>query len=70
VGDAQVVPADVLQGDGEAVTGDRGRDDVEGVGGIAAVGLGIGERADDLEELGDRAGPAVGEDQRERVRLG
>ena len=45
-------------------------DDVEGVGRIAAVGAGIGQRADDVEELDDRAGPAVGEDQRHRVGFG
>jgi hypothetical protein len=42
---------------------------VEGVGGVAAVGARVGERADDLQELHDRAGPAVGEDQGQRVRL-
>src|SRR5579859_7097089 len=34
-----------------------------------AVGAGVGQRADDVQVLGDRAGPAVGQDQRERVRL-
>jgi hypothetical protein len=36
---------------------------VEGIRGVAAVRSGVGQRPDDVEELGDRAGPAVGEDQ-------
>ena len=40
---------------------------MERVGGVAAVRGGIGERADDLQELDDRTGPAVGEHQREGV---
>jgi hypothetical protein len=43
---------------------------VEGVGRVAAVGPGIGQRADQLQELDDRAGPAVGQDQRQGGRLG
>src|SRR5579859_1207716 len=34
-----------------------------------AVGAGVGQRADDVQVLRDRAGPAVGQDQRQRVRL-
>jgi hypothetical protein len=30
---------------------------VEGVGRVTAVGGGVGERADDVEEFDDRAGP-------------
>jgi hypothetical protein len=37
---------------------------------VAPVCLRIGERADHVEELDERAGPTVREDQRERVRLG
>ncbi len=37
---------------------------MEGVGGPAAVGLGIGQPGDDVEELNDRARPAVGDEQR------
>src|SRR5215470_15046524 len=37
--------------------------------GVAAVGTGIGERADHPQELHGRAGPAVGEQQRERAGL-
>ena len=43
---------------------------MEGVGRVAAVGRGIGERADDVEELDERAGPAVGEQQWRGVGLG
>ena len=52
---------------GEAVAGDRGGDDGEGVLGVAAVGGGIGQRAEDLDDLVEGAGPAMGEDQREGV---
>jgi hypothetical protein len=48
----------------------QGRDHhVEGVFGPAAERGRIGERADDLDLLEDRAGPAVGDDQRHRVRM-
>jgi hypothetical protein len=40
---------------------------VEGVLGGAAVRGRVGQRADGLEQLDDRAGPAVGHDQRQRV---
>ena len=53
---------------GEAVARQRWRDHVEGVERIAAVALGMGERVDDVEELDDRARPAVGDDQRHRPR--
>jgi hypothetical protein len=43
---------------------------VEGVGRVAAVGGGVGERADDVQELDDRAGPAVGQDQGQGVGFG
>ncbi len=63
-------PAAVAGGAGEGVAGHGGHDDVEGVGRVAAVGPGVGERADHLGELGEGAGPAVGQDQRQGVRLG
>ena len=50
------------------VAGQRGRDDREGVGGIAAEAAGIGQARDQLVELPDRAGPAVREQQRVRIR--
>ena len=37
---------------------------------VAAVRARVGQRADDVEELDDRARPAVREQQRQRVRLG
>jgi hypothetical protein len=43
---------------------------MEGVGRIAAVGSGIGERSDDVEEVVDGARLAVGDDQRCGVRFG
>ncbi len=52
---------------GEAVAGEGGDHQVEGVGRVAAVGRRVGQRADHVEELDDRARPAVGEDQRQRV---
>jgi hypothetical protein len=42
---------------------------VEGVGRVAAVGTRIGERADDVEELCNRSGPAMGEEQGDGPRL-
>ena len=50
---------------GEAVAGHRRDDHIEGIRGVAAVGGRVGERADDVEQLDDRAGPAVGDDQRQ-----
>ena len=55
---------------GEAEAGQGGDDQMEGVGGIAAVRGGVGERPDDLQELDDGAGPAVGQQERAGVRLG
>ena len=40
---------------------------MEGVGRAGTVGRGIGERLDDLELLDRRAGPAVRDDERQRV---
>ena len=47
--------------------GQRRDDEVERVGGARAVGGGVGERADDLQLLDDRSGPAVGDDHRQGV---
>ena len=49
--------------------GSEGIDHVEGVGRVAAMGAGVGERADHPQELHGRAGPAVGQQQRERAGL-
>ncbi len=43
---------------------------MEGVGGVGVVGAGVGEGADDVEELDEGAGPAVGEDEGEGVGFG
>ena len=47
---------------GEAEARERGDDEVEEIGGLAAVGHGIGQGADQWQELEEGAGPAVGED--------
>ena len=70
-GDAeQVAPAGAGHRSGEPVAGQRRDDHVEGVGRVAAVGAGVGQWPDHLEELHRRAGPAVGQDQRQGFRLG
>jgi hypothetical protein len=43
---------------------------VEGVGRVAAVGTRVAQWADDVQELGDRAGPPVDEHQRGGLGLG
>ena len=58
------IPAEIGRLAREAIAGDGGDHDVEGVLRAPAVGDGIGERAYHLQELQRRAGPAVGEDQR------
>ena len=62
------VDAGHLEGHREPVAGKRGDDHVEAVGRVAAVGGRIGQRADDLVQVPERPGPAVGEDQRHRIR--
>src|SRR3954462_15064993 len=51
------VPTGRGRGTRPAVAGKRGRNDVER----------LAQRLDDIEELGDRSGPAVRDDQRQRV---
>ena len=60
-------PAELGRLGGEAVAGDGGQHEVERVLGISVVRRRVGERADGLQQLDDRAGPAVGHDQRQRV---
>ena len=68
--DAAGVPAGLDVGSrGEAVAGQRRQHQVERVLGRAAVRGRVGERADDPEQLDHRAGPAVRDDQRQRVRV-
>jgi hypothetical protein len=49
------------------VTRQRGDHHIERVGLAAAVRGRVGERPDELQLLDDRAGPAVGDDDREGV---
>ena len=70
VGDPRYVPSPRRRFVAPAVPGERRAHDVEGVGRIAAVGTRVAERLDDLDELDDRARPAVGQHERERVGLG
>jgi hypothetical protein len=65
--DAARIPADGLRLGREPVAGQRRQHEVEGILGASAVRGRIGERADDLKQLEDRAGPPVGDDQRQRV---
>jgi hypothetical protein len=64
------IPADLGRFAGEAVAGQRGQHQVEGVLGPSAVGGRVRQRADGLQQLDHRAGPAVGDEQRQRVRVG
>ena len=65
--DAAGVPADLRRCCREAVAGQGRQHQVERVLGGAAVRGRVGERADDPEHLDHRAGPAVRDDQRQRV---
>ena len=61
------VPAGLGRLPREAVTGDGRDNEVERVLSRPAVRGRVGQRADDLEHLDHRAGPAVRDDQRQRV---
>ena len=61
------VPAELGRLAGEAVAGQGRQHQVECVLGGAAVRGRVGQRADGLQQLDDRAGPAVRHDQRQRV---
>ena len=52
----------------QRVPGERGRDDGKRVARIAAVARRIGQHRDQLQELDDRARPAVREEERHRRR--
>ncbi len=69
VGDVDRAPAGGRRLPRVPVAGHRRDHHVEGVLGAAAVGGRVGQRADDVEHLDDRAGPAVRDDQRQRVRV-
>ena len=64
---AAQVPADLRRFAREAVPGQGGKHEMEGVLGTAAVRGRVGQRADGLQQLDDRAGPAMGHDQRQRA---
>ncbi len=53
----------------EPEAGQRRAHHVEGVGGVAPVGLRIGEGPDDLLELHHRAGPSMGDHQGQGARM-
>ena len=61
------VPAELGRLTGEPISGQRRQHEVECVLGGAAVRGRVGKRSDGLEQLDDRAGPAMGHDQRQRV---
>ena len=65
--DAAGVPAELPRFTGEAEAGQGRQHQVEGVLGAAAVRGRVGQRADGLKQLDDRAGPAMRHDQRQRV---
>ncbi len=65
--DAAGGPAELGRLAREAVARQGREHQMERVLGASAVRGRVGERADDLEQLDDRAGPAVGHDQRHRV---
>jgi hypothetical protein len=67
VGDLLHAPARLCGLAREAVARKRRTHDVKGVLGIAAVSRRVRERTDHLLELHDRAGPAVGQQQRTRA---
>jgi hypothetical protein len=68
-GNAWHGPARFAHGHGKPEAGDRWRHDVKGVTWVAAVGPGVRQRADDLDEFRNRTGIAMANDQRQRVGL-
>src|SRR5262249_633945 len=63
------VPAGAGRPTGEAVARQRRDDDVESILGATSVRRWIRKRIDDLELLNHRSGPAVRDDDRERIRM-
>ena len=63
------VPAGLVRLAGEPVARHRRENHVEGVRCAAAVRGGIDQRIDDLQLMEDRAGPAVRNEERQRVRV-
>jgi hypothetical protein len=58
-GDPPDAPACISGGTGKSKAGRRGNNDVKSVCRITAMRTRIGERADERQELHDRAGPAM-----------
>ena len=54
--------------EGQAIARQRRRDDGEGIRRVTAEGRRVGQPRDDVEEFEDRAGPAMHQQQRRRVR--
>jgi len=70
LGRAVDAPAGAGRLAGKAKARQRRDHQMKGVFGIAAVGSGVGERADNVHELDHRTGPAVGHDHRQGVGVG
>ena len=68
--DSIEVPARLAGRTREAIARDRRDHEIERDGGVAAVRARVAQRTDDIEELNDRARPAVRNDERESVGLG
>jgi hypothetical protein len=64
------LPSGFLERAGEPEPGQRRSDHVESVGRVAVMGPRIGQRGDQVHDLGDRARVAVGDDEWQSVRLG
>src|SRR5215207_9143391 len=67
-GNARHVPARFAYGNGKPETGDRRRHDMKGVTWVA-VGPGVRQWSDDLDELRDRTGITMADDQRQGIAL-
>src|SRR5215207_2362049 len=63
LGDTAVGPSRFIERGRKRKTGNRGDYHMKGIGGIAAMRRGIGQRSDQLDELDEGAGPAMDEHQ-------
>jgi hypothetical protein len=68
--DPHQVPPSFGDRAGKAVARDGRNDQMQRVRWVTAVCARICQRCDDVEELGHRSGPTMGEDQRPRPRFG
>ncbi|MCD6059687.1 MAG: hypothetical protein K0Q89_3217 [Thermomicrobiales bacterium] len=69
LGDAAVGPSSLTERGRKPVTRNGRNDDMKGIGRIAAVRRGVGQRSDEVHELDERARPAMDEHQWSGVRL-